>query len=116
MALLDRDQQVAVRWTVAVQRGGHLAEVGGAEEAGRGDGENRCLALDPRCPAGWGPNGRRPVELAQQTGILVERLEADDAAALDLDPGRVTYTALGDLATSTEKARRDTPAIAVCEV
>jgi class 3 adenylate cyclase len=47
---------------------------------------------------------------------LMERLEPDDAAALDLDPGRVTYTPLGDLTTATEKARRDAPAIAVCQV
>ena len=38
------------------------------------------------------------------------------AAALDLDPDHVTYTPLGELATATEKARRDAPAIAVCEV
>jgi len=47
---------------------------------------------------------------------LVERLDADDAAALGLDPDRTTYTPLSDLATATEKARRDAPAIAVCEV
>ena len=47
---------------------------------------------------------------------LMERLEPGDAAALDLDPDRVTYTALGDLGTATEKARRDAPAIAVCQV
>lgn len=47
---------------------------------------------------------------------LVERLGADDGAALGLDPDRVVYTALGDLPTATEKARRDAPAIAVCEV
>ncbi len=46
----------------------------------------------------------------------MERLEPDDAAVLDLDPDRVTYTALADLNTATEKARRDAPAIAVCEV
>ena len=38
------------------------------------------------------------------------------AAVLDLDPDRVTYTPLADLSTATEKARRDAPAIAVCEV
>ena len=41
---------------------------------------------------------------------------ADDAADLGLDPDRATYTPLADLATATEKARRDAPAIAVCEV
>ncbi len=47
---------------------------------------------------------------------LMERLDPGDAAALDLDPDRATYTALGDLDSATEKARRDAPAIAVCEV
>jgi len=37
------------------------------------------------------------------------------AAGLGLDPDRVSYTALADLATATDKARRDAPAIAVCE-
>ena len=43
-------------------------------------------------------------------------LDPDDAAALGLDPGRITYTPFGDHLTVTEKARRDAPAIAVCEV
>jgi class 3 adenylate cyclase len=47
---------------------------------------------------------------------LVERLEPDDAAALALAPERVAYTPLGELPTATEKARRDAPAIAVCEL
>ena len=47
---------------------------------------------------------------------LLERLHPDDAQALALDPDRVTYTALGDLTTATEKARRDAPAIAVSEI
>ena len=47
---------------------------------------------------------------------LIERLDPEDAASLDLDPDHVTYTSLADLATATEKARRDAPAIAVCEV
>ncbi|HUF84616.1 MAG TPA: adenylate/guanylate cyclase domain-containing protein [Acidimicrobiia bacterium] len=47
---------------------------------------------------------------------LVERLAAADAAALAIDPQRVVYTRLGDLATATPKARRDAPAVAVCEL
>jgi hypothetical protein len=46
----------------------------------------------------------------------MERLGPEDAAALGLDPDRVTYTPLGDLGSATEKARRDAPAIAVCEI
>jgi hypothetical protein len=47
---------------------------------------------------------------------LVERLDVVDAAALAIDPAHVTYTTLADLSTATEKARRDAPAIAVCDV
>jgi len=47
---------------------------------------------------------------------LLERLETEDATALDLDPARLSYTALADLPTATEKARRDAPAIAVSEL
>lgn len=47
---------------------------------------------------------------------LVERLSPADGAALGIDPEAITYTMLGELDTATEKARRDAPAIAVCEV
>lgn len=47
---------------------------------------------------------------------LVEGLGPEHAATLGLDPDRLTYTTLADLPTATEKARRDAPAIAVCEV
>ena len=54
--------------------------------------------------------------LALASKALVERLDPGDAAALDLDPDHITYTALADLDGATEKARRDAPAIAVCEI
>jgi class 3 adenylate cyclase len=47
---------------------------------------------------------------------LLERLEPGHAAELALNPDRITYTPLGDLDTATEKARRDAPALAVCDV
>jgi hypothetical protein len=46
-------------------------------------------------------------------GELVHQADAD---ALGLDPDRLTYTALQDLDTATDKARRDAPAIPVCDV
>lgn len=39
-----------------------------------------------------------------------------DPAALGLDPDRLTYTVVGDLATAAEKARRDAPSIAACDI
>ena len=47
---------------------------------------------------------------------LLERLSPEDAGALAVDPDHVRYIPLADLPTATEKARRDAPAIAVCEV
>lgn len=47
---------------------------------------------------------------------LVERLDDQAAAELGIDRDRLTYTQLADLDTATEKARRDAPAIAVCEL
>jgi class 3 adenylate cyclase len=47
---------------------------------------------------------------------LVERLVADDATALGIDPRRLVYTQLGDLDTATFKARQDAPHVAVCEL
>ena len=47
---------------------------------------------------------------------LVERLSDIDARTLGIDPEQVTYTQLANLTTATEKARRDAPAIAVCEL
>jgi len=47
---------------------------------------------------------------------LIERLDDDDAAALGIELDRVGYAILADLPTASEKARRDAPAIAVCEL
>lgn len=47
---------------------------------------------------------------------LVERLTDHDAMTLGIEPDRLAYTQLADLATATDKARRDAPAIAVCDI
>jgi class 3 adenylate cyclase len=47
---------------------------------------------------------------------LVERLSTDDATTLGIDPNHIKYTQLANLGTATEKARRDAPAIAVCDL
>ncbi len=47
---------------------------------------------------------------------LIERLDQDDARALELEPDRITYTALHDLPGVSEKARRDAPAISVADI
>lgn len=85
---------------------GQIATSGRAEVTALGDEVNEGARIEA-CATG----GR-----ALASKELIERLDPDDATALGLDPGRVTYTPLADLATATEKARRDAPAIAVCEV
>jgi class 3 adenylate cyclase len=85
---------------------GNITTAGRGEVTALGDEVNEAARIET-CASG----GRT---LASKE--LIERLEPEDAAALGLDPNHVTYTALGDLDTATEKARRDAPAIAVCDV
>ncbi len=47
---------------------------------------------------------------------LLECLTAGDAEALGIELHQTKYTVLAELPTATEKARRDAPTIAVCEV
>jgi class 3 adenylate cyclase len=47
---------------------------------------------------------------------LIERLNQADADTVGLDNRHLTYTPLAELATATDKARRDAPAIAVCQI
>ena len=85
---------------------GNISTAGRSEVNALGDAVNEAARIEA-CAGG----GR-----ALASKDLVERLEHDAAAALGLEPDRITYTALGDLVTATEKARRDAPAIAVCEI
>jgi class 3 adenylate cyclase len=85
---------------------GQIATSGRSEVTALGDEVNEAARIEA-CATG---------ARALASKALIERLEPADAAALDFDPERITYTALSDLSTATEKARRDAPAIAVCEV
>jgi class 3 adenylate cyclase len=85
---------------------GNVSTAGRSEVTALGDQVNEAARIEA-CASG----GR-----ALASKELIERLDPEDAAALDLDPDHVSYTALEDLETSTEKARRDAPTIPVCEV
>jgi class 3 adenylate cyclase len=85
---------------------GQIMTSGRAEVTALGDEVNEAARIEA-CATG----GR-----ALASKDLVERLEPDAAAGLGLDPERVTYSPLAELATATEKARRDAPAIAVCDL
>jgi class 3 adenylate cyclase len=47
---------------------------------------------------------------------LLERLDADDAADVDLDPSEITYRLIAELPGASEKARRDAGSLAVAEL
>jgi class 3 adenylate cyclase len=85
---------------------GNISTPGRSEVTALGDEVNEAARIEA-CASG----GRT---LASKD--LVERLGATDAAALGLDPHRITYTSLGELTTATDKARRDAPTIPVCEL
>lgn len=85
---------------------GQIATTGRTEVTALGDQVNEAARVEA-CATG----GR-----TLATKDLVERLDEADAAAVGVDLSHVTYTRLADLPTATEKARRDAPALAVCEL
>ncbi len=85
---------------------GRILTAGRSEVTGLGDEANEAARIEA-CATG----GKT---LASKS--LIERLNRADADALRLDTGHTKYTPLADLSTATDKARRDAPSIAVCEV
>jgi class 3 adenylate cyclase len=85
---------------------GRILTAGRSEVTALGDEVNEAARIEA-CATG----GR-----ALASKSLIERLNRADADALGIDTGHTTYTPLADLATATDKARRDAPSIAVCEV
>jgi class 3 adenylate cyclase len=85
---------------------GQITTTGRAEVTALGDEVNEGARIEA-CATG----GRTLASME-----LLERLEPEDAGKLGLKADRLTYTPLGDRPTASEKARRDAPAIAVCEV
>ena len=85
---------------------GNISSAGRTEVTALGDEANEAARIEA-CASG----GR-----ALASKALIERLDAHDSAALGIDPTRMSYTMLAELATATEKARRDAPAIAVCDL
>ena len=85
---------------------GRILTAGRSEVTALGDEVNEAARIEA-CATG----GRT---LASKS--LIERLNRADADALGLDTSHTTYTPLAELATATDKARRDAPSIAVCEV
>ncbi len=105
LAAEDLTMRFGLHWGSTLYAG-QITTSGRAEVTALGDEVNEGARIEA-CATG----GRTLASKA-----LIERLEPEDAAALDLNPDRVTYSPLAELPTATEKARRDAPAIAVCEV
>jgi class 3 adenylate cyclase len=121
-----REIEAIVARTAAEGRAGRLLEAGGArfntgvhwgstlyigqvatggrlEVQALGDEYNEALRIQQTARGGS--------TLASKA--LLERLDADDAGALGIDPGRMTYTTLAELPNASEKATRDAGTIAV---
>ena len=79
---------------------------GRAEVTAMGDEVNEAARIEA-----CGTGGR-----ALGSKSLLERLNPADAAAVNLDLAQLVYTPLAELASATDKARRDAPAVAVSEV
>jgi class 3 adenylate cyclase len=97
--------RVGIHWGATVFIG-KISTLARSEVTALGDAVNATARIEA-CATG----GR---VLASEA--LVQRLDPSDAAALGIDRERVVYRRLGDLATATHKARRDAPALAVCEL
>ena len=85
---------------------GSIVTRGRSEVTALGDEVNEAARIEACASGGRG--------LASKA--FVERLNAEAATALGIDPSHVVYRQLADLDTATDKARRDAPAIAVCDL
>jgi class 3 adenylate cyclase len=94
-----------LHWGATLYMGRILTE-GRSEVTALGDEMNETARIEA-CATG----GRMFASKA-----LIERLNRADADVLGLDTSHTTYIPLTDLSTATDKARRDAPSIAVCEL
>jgi len=85
---------------------GRLITSGRIEVTALGDEVNEAARIEA-CATG----GR-----ALASKALIERLDTPDALALGLDPEQMSYASLANLPSATDTARRDAPALAVCEL
>ncbi len=103
--------QVDVSFRCGLQWGatpyvGRITTAGRTEVTALGDEVNEAARIEA-CATG----GRT---IASK--VLIERLDPVDATIVGIGPDRATYTTLADLATATDKLRRDAPSIAFCDV
>jgi class 3 adenylate cyclase len=101
----DCELKVALHWGPSLYIG-QVASRGRLEITALGDEMNEAARIEQSASGG--------MVLASKP--LLERLDTDDAAALDLDPTRLAYRAVGDIEGVGEKAIRDAGTLAVADI
>jgi class 3 adenylate cyclase len=101
----DCRMKVAVHWGSSVYMG-QVASQGRLEVTALGDEMNEAARIEQSTLGGQ--------VLASKA--LLERLDRADAAALNLDPTTITYTALAELEGVSEKTARDAGTVAVADI
>ena len=97
--------KIGVHWGATLYMG-RVATSGRLEVTALGDEVNECARIQEAARGG---------QLLASKALL-ERLEPADAAALDLEPGGLTYALVGELPGATDKARRDAATLAVTDL
>jgi class 3 adenylate cyclase len=97
--------KVSVHWGASLYIG-QIASQGRLEVTALGDEMNEAARIEQSATGGQ--------VLASKT--LLERLNEDDASALDIEPARIAYGALAELEGVGEKASRDAGAIAITDI
>jgi class 3 adenylate cyclase len=85
---------------------GRIQTAGRSEVTALGDEMNEAARIEA-CATGGRTLASKP---------FIERLNRADAQMLGLDPARASYIPLAELSSATDKARRDAPAIPVCDL
>jgi class 3 adenylate cyclase len=102
---IDCRLNLAIHWDANLYLG-QVATEGRLEVTALGDAVNESARIEQSAHGGR----------ILATKSLLERLNSEDASALGIDPGRITYEALGDLEDVTQKAARDAGAVAVADL
>jgi class 3 adenylate cyclase len=96
---------IGVHWGATLYMG-QIATSGRLEVTALGDEVNECARIQEAARGGQ--------LLASKP--LLERLDADDAARLGIEPATIVYSLASELPGAGEKTRRDAPSLAVAEL
>jgi class 3 adenylate cyclase len=105
LAVEDLKMRFGLHWGATLYVG-QIATSGRTEVNALGDEVNEAARIEA-CASG---------ARILASKALIERIDAPSAADLRIDSDHPVYTLLADLPMATDKARRDAPTIAVCEL